>query len=78
MVKYNYFDTLEQLSDRVVRVVTMACGDAGADSKIISELRKDCDRQICSLEDALFSDFLPPTALPLRQFCAADFIRGQA
>lgn len=60
MVKYNYFETLEQLSDCVVQAVSAACGETTADSKTVSELRKNCDKRICELEDTLFSDFLPP------------------
>ena len=59
-MKYHYFETLEQLCDSVVTVVSMACGEKAADPKTVCELRRRCDRQICELEDALFSDFLPP------------------
>ena len=44
----------------MVTAVGAACGEATVDGKAISELRKSCDKRICELEDALFSDFLPP------------------
>ncbi|MBQ9086996.1 MAG: hypothetical protein IJY47_07415 [Clostridia bacterium] len=61
MVKYHYFETLEQLSALSEEAVKLSCGKSSAKSRAdSSELRKNCDRLICELEDALFSDFLPP------------------
>ena len=58
MVKYNYFEKLEQISALAEEAVKLACG--GGEAESISKVRKSCDRLICELEDALFSDFLPP------------------
>lgn len=61
MVKYNYFEKLEQLSALAESAVQLTCGNIPhRDSQDVSNLRKACDRLICELEDALFSDFLPP------------------
>ncbi len=61
MVKYNYFENLEQLSSLVESAVKLACGGGERKEEAsVSSLRKSCDRLICELEDALFSDFLPP------------------
>ena len=56
--KYNYFDDLEALSALSLSATSLACGrEKGLN---ISELRRECDRLICKIEDTLFSDFLPP------------------
>lgn len=61
MVKYNYFEALEQLAQLVESAVKLACGGVvGEESGSVSALRKSGDRLICELEDTLFSDFLPP------------------
>ena len=61
MVKYNYFENLEQLSDCATRAVGLACGSrSDGEGGSMSAIRRSCDRIICELEDALFSDFLPP------------------
>lgn len=61
MVKHNYFDDLEGLSEIALSAVTLACRSEKKGSKDgISELRRECDRMVCRTEDALFSDFLPP------------------
>lgn len=61
MVKYRYFETLESLSSLAEQAVRLSCGTAHAKARSeASTLRKSCDRLICELEDALFSDFLPP------------------
>ena len=56
--KYNYFDDLEALSVLALSAASLAC--AREESLNISELRQECDRLVCKIEDALFSDFLPP------------------
>ena len=56
--KYNYFDDLESLSSLSLSAVSLACGRS-TDTDL-PELRRECDRLVCSIEDALFSDFLPP------------------
>lgn len=61
MVKYNYFEKLEQLSTLAESAVQLTCGNIPhRDPQDVSNLRKACDRLVCELEDALFSDFLPP------------------
>ena len=61
MVKYHYFETLEELSSLAETSVKLACGGSVPKEKQeISTIRKSSDRLICELEDALFSDFLPP------------------
>lgn len=63
MAKFQYFETLEALSASVVRAVTLACSRCGRDEKSkprINDLRLEADKLLCELEDALFSDFLPP------------------
>lgn len=58
MVKYNYFEDLEQLSALSLSAVSLACG-AESNEKL-PDIRRECDRLVCKTEDALFSDFLPP------------------
>ena len=61
MVKYNYFKTLEELSTLVESAVNLSCGNSTQkERQEFPTLRKSSDRLICELEDALFSDFLPP------------------
>lgn len=61
MVKYNYFEQLEKLSELARSAVTLACGSQSATRREeFSSIRRACDRSVCELEDALFSDFLPP------------------
>ena len=76
MVKYNYFENLEQISSLAEAAVKLACGGgARTEEKSISELRKSCDRLICELEDALFSDFLPPLERDNIAACAHSLSR---
>lgn len=56
--KYNYFDDLEALSALSLSATSLACGREK--NLNISELRRECDRLVCKIEDTLFSDFLPP------------------
>lgn len=61
MGKYRYFETLESLADRSEEAVVLSCSERSvADQRRLSALRPECDRLLCGLEDALFSDFLPP------------------
>ena len=60
-MKYDYFETLEQLSHLAHEAVRLACSYApSGDAQSIASIRKRADRLICELEDTLFSDFLPP------------------
>ena len=70
-MKYDYFETLEQLSLLAKDAVTLACAPSPTkDSQSISTLRKRADRLICELEDTLFSDFLPPLERETLAGCA--------
>ena len=61
MVKYNYFEKLEQLSTLAESAVRLTCDNIPhRDTQDLSNLRRASDRLICELEDTLFSDFLPP------------------
>ena len=60
MVKFHYFETLEHLCTLAESAVRLACGEGGNEKTAMSDLRRACDRAVCELEDALFSDFLPP------------------
>ena len=63
MAKFQYFEALEELSASAVRAVRLSCKSKGSTEKDKSELsaiRLSADKCVCELEDALFSDFLPP------------------
>lgn len=61
MAKYPYFDALETLGTLAVRAVHLASRDGMKKRKDDPEdLRRSCHKTLCELEDALFSDFLPP------------------
>lgn len=61
MVKYNYFDALESLSDGAYNATLFACSENSVNTKKkISEIRADADDTLFSIENALFADFLPP------------------
>ena len=61
MVKCNYFEKLGQLATLAESAVQLTCGNIPhRDPQDVSNLRKASDRLICEMEDALFSDFLPP------------------
>lgn len=67
MAKMNYFEKLEVLSQLAYDAVCLACGekkqlserenDAGYN---LPEMRTECDRILCELENSLFTDFIPP------------------
>ncbi len=61
MSKYDYFGELETLSRLSTKAVQLACdGKKRTGVERASELRRAADRTVCALEDALFSDFMPP------------------
>ena len=68
MIRPNYFEILEGLSKIASEAVQIACSERSKDSRPLRdtprahlcELREECDRMICTLEDALFHDFVPP------------------
>lgn len=75
MVKYRYFETLEQLCALAENAVRLACGSVPRGRTDISALRKSCDQLICELENALFSDFLPPLERDSIAACAHGLSR---
>lgn len=56
--KYSYFNDLEALSVLTLSATSLACGKVKELN--ISDIRRECDRLVCKIEDTLFSDFLPP------------------
>ncbi len=61
MAKYNYFKALESLSECAYNATLAACSEKSMNSKkTISEIRSMADDILLSLENALFTDFLPP------------------
>ena len=75
-MKYDYFETLEQLSYHANEAVRLACSHApSGDAQSISSIRKRADRLICELEDTLFSDFLPPLERETIAGCAHSLSR---
>ena len=76
MGKYNYFDSLKQLSSLSERAVTVACtGKNATETATPSSLRRESDRLVCELEDTLFSDFLPPLERESIAACAHSLSR---
>ena len=75
-MKYDYFETLEQLSLHASDAVKLACTQTPkSDAQSISSIRKRADRLICELEDTLFSDFLPPLERETIAGCAHSLSR---
>ncbi len=75
-MKYDYFETLEQLSLHASDAVALACAPTPTlDTRSLSSLRKHSDKLICELEDALFSDFLPPLERETLAGCAHGLSR---
>ncbi len=61
MAKYNYFDTLDTLADYAYSSVEQACTDSNIGSKKdFEKIRSECNNTLFSLENSLFSEFLPP------------------
>ena len=56
-MKLDYFKNLEELSSLSALAVRAACEKR--DESTVN-IRKECDRLLCTTEDALFSDFMPP------------------
>ena len=76
MVKYRYFETLEQISELSEKAVQLACGALSASAHTeASDLRRSCDRLVCELEDALFLDFMPPLERNNLASCAHSLSR---
>ncbi len=61
MAKYPYFEVLESLADMAQRAVQQAVSElTGSKKEDPISLRASAHKAVCELEDALFSDFLPP------------------
>lgn len=64
MHKINYFEILEEISLLCTRSVYLASGNTRPllQKSLLEcqELQKQCLQKICTLEDFLFTDFLPP------------------
>jgi len=61
MVKVDYFRVLEELSALLLSAVSASCKDGAMLSKEkLCEIKMECDKKICALEDALFCDFITP------------------
>ena len=57
MLKYDYHSSIRTLSEKSADCVICAC--RGRPQAVLS-LRDECQRILCELEGALFSEFLPP------------------
>lgn len=76
MVKYHYFESLRTLAELALQAVLLSCGTVGKEERpSLSALRRSCDRLLCEVEDALFSDFLPPLERDSIAACAHCFSR---
>ena len=60
MVKYNYFETLETLALYASDCVKIACSENSSSKKRLEDIRVSSSERLMSLENSLFSDFLPP------------------
>ncbi len=61
MPKFNYFDSLEQLSTLTARAVYVVCSSQKSSrSGELSLIHTKAEKQLSELEKALFSDFMPP------------------
>ena len=61
MAKYPYFEALEALADMAARAVRQAVSELASPKKEDPlALRASAHKAMCEMEDALFSDFLPP------------------
>jgi len=62
MKKTDYFELLEGLAKNALSSIKIACGSGGrqVEREEITALRLDCDKKVCTLENALFEDFITP------------------
>ncbi len=61
MIRTDYFRILEELAALVLSAVSAACKEgASLPQKSFCEIRCETDRKVCTLENALFVDFIPP------------------
>ena len=59
MIKLDYFQMIEELAATSANAVRLVCNER-VDRDALTSLRLDTDKRLCGLEDALFSDFIPP------------------
>ena len=60
MLKYDYFSILRALTDNSCEAVEYACKKRAQAHIKISKIRGGSYKTLCELEEALFSEFLPP------------------
>jgi len=60
MAKYDYYQALENFSADLHRAVSLACNGHNDTVQSLRNLRVECDKRLCQMENALFCDFLPP------------------
>lgn len=61
MAKFNYFDTIETLSDHMELTVREVFDEKKNSTRVRSgEIEDNTSKMICELESKLFSDFFPP------------------
>lgn len=76
MPKYPYFESLEKLSASVVEAVRLSSeGSTKKGKEELFAIRHDSDKIVCELENALFSDFLPPLERDNIAACAHSLSR---
>ena len=60
MKKTDYFALLEDLSKNTLLAVKIACGRTDTCGEEVVRIRLECDRAVCTVENALFEDFITP------------------
>ena len=60
MAKYDYFEALDSLALYASEVVKIACSENTSSKKHLEDIRANSSQKLLSLENSLFSDFLPP------------------
>lgn len=60
MVKYDYFEALDTLALYASETVKIACSENTSSKKQLEDIRAKSSQKLLSLENSLFSDFLPP------------------
>ena len=79
MARPNYFFILEGLSQKVCEAIELACRcereHRENNRKALLNLRCDCDKMVCELENSLFCDFIPPLERDNIAALAHSFLR---
>ena len=61
MAKFDYYAALEAFATDLHRALQLACTMHAKEQKdALRSLRIECDKRLCSMENILFCDFLPP------------------